>query len=75
MGNAIKLLKTRILKLPGHLTEADAKKSLIEDIDKFIQVRQAFQELARNADQLCGIGKPELCADGSSYLSASLAAM
>lgn len=38
MGNAIKLLKTRILKLPGHFSEAEAKKSLIEDIDKFIQV-------------------------------------
>ncbi|GAQ79038.1 eukaryotic translation initiation factor eIF-2B delta subunit [Klebsormidium nitens] len=44
MGNAIKLLKTRILKLPGHFTEAEAKKSLIEDIDKFIQEKIVFAD-------------------------------
>lgn len=60
MGNAIKLLKTRILKLPGHFTEAEAKKSLIEDIDKFIQVRLgvgAFRTLFVHCGWESGGGK------------------
>ncbi|KAL7135592.1 hypothetical protein ABFS83_11G108300 [Erythranthe nasuta] len=36
MGNAIRLLKTRIAKLPLSLSEAEAKASLVSDIDRFI---------------------------------------
>lgn len=36
MGNAIRFLKTRITSLPLNLSEAEAKTSLISDIDRFI---------------------------------------
>lgn len=36
MGNAIRFLKTRIVKLPLSLSESEAKSSLVSDIDRFI---------------------------------------
>lgn len=36
MGNAIRFLKTRIVKLPLSLSESEAKSSLMSDIDRFI---------------------------------------
>lgn len=39
MGNAIKFLKTRITQLPLHMSESEAKASLISDIDRFINER------------------------------------
>ncbi|CAK9136876.1 unnamed protein product [Ilex paraguariensis] len=36
MGNAIRFLKTRIVKLPLTLSESEAKATLLSDIDRFI---------------------------------------
>lgn len=65
MGNAIRFLKMRIAKLPLSLSESEAKSTLLEDIDRFINekiiladkviVRHAVNKI-RNGDVLLTYG-------------------
>ncbi|BBN08581.1 translation initiation factor eIF-2B subunit delta [Marchantia polymorpha subsp. ruderalis] len=53
MGNAIKFLKTRVVNLAEELSEAEAKASLIAEIDRFIQekILYADKEIVKHAVQ------------------------
>ncbi|KAL2629574.1 hypothetical protein R1flu_014260 [Riccia fluitans] len=53
MGNAIKFLKTRVVNLSDDLSEADAKATLIGEIDRFIQekIMYADKEIVKHAVQ------------------------
>ncbi|KAL3687579.1 hypothetical protein R1sor_013888 [Riccia sorocarpa] len=53
MGNAIKFLKTKVVNLPDGLSEADAKATLIGEIDRFIQekILYADKEIVKHAVQ------------------------
>ncbi|XP_010528462.1 PREDICTED: translation initiation factor eIF-2B subunit delta [Tarenaya hassleriana] len=67
MGNAIRFLKNRILKLPLTLSESEAKSALLADIDRFINekiivadkviVKHAVTKI-RDGDVLLTYGSP-----------------